>query len=631
MANGALGRKRLDDLLADPGNEKMELYPELAALHAEYHKLERRFNKVAHISDLLQADLKQNEEALRLARRDAEAANVAKSRFLASMSHELRTPLAGIIGALEMLAAREEEEKKRGLLQISLDSADSLLRILNEILDLAKVEAGRVELRESDFHLERLLADTLALFSCNAEAAGVELRCRVAPGLPEFIRADRERLEQILRNLLGNAIKFTPRGWIELRAELVSPPTGDKGESGQTGDGGDGEEAQARLRLVVADSGIGIPHDFQGRIFDNFTQADSSHARRFTGTGLGLAIVRQLVELMGGAIAVRSEPGQGSEFVVELPCKPGAGGQVAAPEAVSGSVHAVEQALPKGLSPQTKPGVAPSEGMEPGHFGKMGGRAGSKLPQLPPMRLLVVDDIPLFREYLTFLLPGQQLDYAASGQEALATLGDNSYDAVLMDIQMSDLSGLEVTARLRALEAAENRPRTPVIAMTAHAMPEEIPAFFSAGMDGHVAKPVDRRRLYQELIRVVGEKRVADPEPPVLDRAAIYEDFEDDLESWREIMERYLTATLPGDMAQLGEAVEAEDPARVVPMAHRIREVFGLLRVPALASRLRAMESAAERQEKEEVARIFAELPTRLTELRRAVEQFVERDKGSQS
>ena len=596
MANGAAARKHLAELLADPATAELPLSGELTRLHGEYLKLERRFNKVAHISDLLQADLKQNQAALKLARREAEAASIAKSRFLANMSHELRTPLAGIIGALEMLTAQEEEGKKRGLLQISLDSADSLLRILNEILDLAKVESGRMEVREHSFCLDDLLAGVVELYQCNAKAVGVELRYRPAPGLPEMIRSDRDKLEQILRNLLGNAVKFTPRGWIELRAE---PLLGER-----------------LLRLTVADSGIGIPEDFQARVFDNFTQVDDSHSRKFAGAGLGLAIVKQLVELLGGTITLASRPGEGTVFTVDLPCPP--------VPATTGAAS-----LPRA---EEAPAFAAASSTA----------SRGPIPQLPRMRLLVVDDVPMFREYLAFLLPGQQIDSAASGSEALAMLADNSYDAILMDIQMPDLSGLEVTARLRKLEAAAARPRTPVIALTAHAMPEEIPSFFAADMDGHVAKPVERGRLYRELLRVAGggmgtaaggvsgQSATAAGSAPtgeapilLLDREAINSEFRDEIAVWHDMIIRYLARTLPEELKRLSEHLAAAELKQAATAGHRIKGVLGLLRAPALAAALANLEIAANEGRQEEADRIMAELPAAIAALHREIADFM--------
>ena len=398
---------------------------------------------VSLFSDI--TELRRRQSELHAAARAAEAANQAKSTFLATMSHEIRTPMNGVIGTAELLGREQLSERQKRLVDTVRTSAATLLRIIDEVLDLSKIEAGRMELEEAPFGLRALVESIAGALSVQAEHKGIALLAAVEPGTPDWLSGDATRLRQILFNLLGNAIKFTEAGEIRIGARALS-----------TGQG------RVRLALSVADSGIGMSEDQMARLFQPFVQADSSTTRRFGGTGLGLSIVRHLAELMGGEATVESVPGKGSTFTVTL-----------------------DLAIAEGASAPAVPvAVAPHEAM-----------AGT---------VLAVDDYAINLEVLAgqFEILGVPLETAAGAVEALAKWRAKPYAVVLTDIQMPDMDGFELTRRIRAEEALSNTGRrTPIVALTANAMKSEAEKCLEAGMDGYLTKPLTLDRLREAVER----------------------------------------------------------------------------------------------------------------------------------
>ncbi len=383
------------------------------------------------------------EDDLRTAKETAEDASRAKTEFLANMSHEIRTPLNGVLGMLQLVQTTPLNDEQAEYVAIGIRSAHSLLRILADILDLSRVEAGKLEIVDEEFALDEVVSPVLEAFAGDMSDKKVDLRWKPDPGLPERFVGDPVRLRQILYNLVGNAVKFTPEGSVELGVyplPVMAP------------------DGRQRVHFTVTDTGIGIADDALGCIFESFTQADSSTTRKYGGTGLGLGMVKRLVGLMGGTIQVVSEPGRGSQIHFTIPLRP-----VRHPADV-------DAAEPPALLTER-------------------------------IRVLLVEDDPVNSYAAALLLKkhGMEVETAANGIEALNQLAVNAFDFVLMDIQMPVMSGLEATRRIRTDPAFDRIRDIPVIALTAHAMSGDRERFLEAGMTGYLSKPVDMGDLLDTI------------------------------------------------------------------------------------------------------------------------------------
>ena len=388
-------------------------------------------------------DLKNDARALAEARDLAQSANSAKSQFLANMSHEIRTPLNGVMGVAQALAKTPLSAQQEEMLALVQSSGHTLQVLLNDILDLARIESGRLELANDVVHLGRAVREAAQLYETSAEAKGLQFFVEIAPEADRWILGDVVRIKQILANLVSNAVKFTGNGFVSL-----SVATGPDQAGGAT------------LRFSVEDTGIGIgfDSDTRDRLFSRFEQADGAITRRFGGSGLGLAISRQLAEMMGGYLDCESEPGGGSAFILTIPFN--------AAEAPAAKVVEICQ---------------PTDG------------------EAATVRVLLADDHPVNRKVVEMILAQADVELTSveNGAEAVQACQDGGFDIILMDMQMPVMDGLTATREIRLNEAAMGLARTPIVMLTANALAEHIAAAEAAGADRHLAKPFDAAELLQ--------------------------------------------------------------------------------------------------------------------------------------
>ena len=389
-------------------------------------------------------ELKRDARALAEARDAAQAANSAKSQFLANMSHEIRTPLNGVIGVAQALANTDLSAQQTEMLELIQSSSRTLQVLLSDILDLARVESGRLELTEEAFDLGRAVREAAQLYETSAREKGLQFFVEITPDVDRWIAGDVVRLKQILTNLVSNSVKFTAQGFVCLTA-MAGPV----------------RNGQPTLRFAVEDTGIGFDSETRNRLFSRFEQADGGITRKFGGSGLGLSISRQLAEMMGGELDCESEPGGGSSFMLTIPLR-----------------FAEAPAAP----------VVEDSALAAGDDRRL--------------RVLLADDHPVNRKVVEMILAQADIDLASveDGAQALNAVRDGDYDLILMDMQMPVMDGLTATREIRLHETAMGLSRTPVVMLTANALPEHIASAEAAGADRHLAKPFDAGELLELVI-----------------------------------------------------------------------------------------------------------------------------------
>jgi two-component system, sensor histidine kinase len=407
-----------------------------------FQRLTNTFNDLLTQIDANHRELCETLEDLMEARDAANAANIAKSQFLANMSHEIRTPLNGVLAMAEVMQRGDLADVQRERLNVVRQSGEQLLAVLNDVLDLSKIEAGKLELTEQDFDIERVAQSVRDGFAAIAQDKGLDFAVEVTPQVAGVWRGDADRLRQIFGNLVSNAVKFTNTGRVTARFEAADA-------------GG--------LRLSVTDTGIGIAQGKIVTLFEKFTQADSSTTRQYGGTGLGLAICRELAQLMGGQVSVMSQEGIGSTFIVELPFRRG------------------DRAV-------VDPAAEPVQDV-----------------QQRSVRVLAAEDNLVNQKVLKAIVEPMDVELVivGDGRAAVEAWRRGGFDVILMDIQMPVMDGIAAAKAIRDAERAEKLARTPILALTANALVHQVEEYLAAGMDGHVAKPIEISKLYDAMSRVI--------------------------------------------------------------------------------------------------------------------------------
>jgi signal transduction histidine kinase/HPt (histidine-containing phosphotransfer) domain-containing protein/ActR/RegA family two-component response regulator len=529
--------------------------------------LESSSEEVTRLNKDLERRVKKRTAQLEESNLQLKGANQAKSNFLSMMSHEIRTPMNGVLGMLELLSLGGLDPAQRTTLGIVRDSGRSLLRIIDDILDFSKIEAGKLEVRGEVASIAQVMASVVGVYSGNASSKALVLKSYVDPDISPAVIVDPLRLQQILNNLVSNAIKFTLKGFVEIRAELVER-----------------REGIDVVAFAVTDTGIGISEEAQAALFTPFVQADRDITRVFGGTGLGLSIGQRLATLMGGSIGISSELGKGTTVNLTLPLP------IADPHLLPAFDTSDERDALANMILARRPAPSAAEAEAEGTL------------------VLVVDDHPINRMLIMrqVTVLGYAAEEAREGREALEAWMSGRFALVITDCNMPVMDGYELARSIRANEKAGGK-RTLIIACTANALKGEAENCFAAGMDDYIAKPVELAKLLAKLElwlpvplgntlaqtpRPVESAGPADDGAPVIDRAVLAEIAGGDPNLEREVFRQFLAVNRE-DVVQLSRALLNRDMARVTHFAHRIKGASSSIGARALAEACGRMETAA--------------------------------------
>lgn len=549
---------------------------------ADQARLLRVLEREREVMEELRAQENIRTEEMRVAKEAADEANRAKSAFLAVVSHEIRTPMTGVMGMVRLLLDSSLTKEQREHAVTIQESGDSMLALLNDILDFEKIEIGRVELESIAFDLPRLIQSIVTLMSGHAAQRKITLAAELAPGLPKQVMGDPTRLRQVLLNLTGNAIKFTPSGSVTIRVEA----------------GDMGTDKKAALTFSVIDTGIGISEDAQKNLFSPFAQADSSITRKFGGTGLGLAISRGLINAMDSDIRVSSREGQGSVFSFTLPMK-------------------VVEVAPL---VQTQARIEPP--------------AAAYQPVLPPCRIMLVEDNEVNRRVIAGFLDKEpvMLSQLDNADALFDVLNGQTFDAILMDVELPGMRGDEATKHLRAQGL-----HTPVIGLTGNVSNDDIRRYYEAGMDAILGKPIDPAKLVETIGRVLHERQADAPQTqePAPENATPTENVfdRDMLQSLKDNLKpEQFEELVRGALDKAGEiiwelhgALESQDTAKLAAKGHELKGMAGNFGM----SEMSRMAGEIEKQAKSgtidaAIDALVAELPKAKTRADEALAQWMQ-------
>lgn len=549
---------------------------------------------------------KRAEAELRKAKETAESASHARSEFLANVSHELRTPINAVLGMTQLALTETLSDVVRDYISTARNSAESLLVLLNDILDFSRLESGRFRIDLESFPIRELIEETVRTLSDSAAEKGLELNCEVQPDVPIEVVGDAVRLRQVLTNLITNAIKFTERGEVLLSVQLVRR-----------------WPQEVRLRFVVRDTGIGISQADQQRIFEPFTQADSSSTRRFGGTGLGLTICAELLRLMGGRLLLQSEIGTGSEFSFMLSFA------VSSTDAADYAADAAQD------------GANAAQGLD-GEDHQHPSRAQPlAIPQdaKPPGKLtvLLAEDTPANQKVVTSILRkrGHEVRVAPDGREALRLFQDQSFDVILMDVQMPQWDGYRATEEIRRLERRHQRSPTPIIALTAHAMRGDREKCLEAGMDAYLAKPIDVEELlslvesladfhHGEILPAMSSEQpstASSASKPIINLQRALQRLGGDMDLFREFA-GFFDEDAPVLLKQIESAVEQRSAERLAHSAHSLKGLAANLGAEAVQSVAAEMEHLGRCAELEEAPQHLEQLREELRRADQVLQQY---------